>query len=189
MSEAARRSALEAVAVVETTSIARGFVVLDAVAKKAAVTVKHAAPVSPGKLVIIFGGDVEATRESHQAALEVAGSGLVDELFLPGAHSALLPAIDAAIAPAPGDAVGVVELATVAATVAAADVALKAVAVAVMRMHLAVGVGGKGWFTLAGALADVEAALAAVKGAVREDRVVAIELIAQPHLEIRGFLS
>ncbi len=189
MTAGARTSSLEAVAVVETASIARGYVVLDAVAKKAAVTVRRAAPVSPGKLVLIFGGDVEATRESHQAALEVAGSGLVDELFLPGAHAALLPAIDAAVVPAPGDAVGIVEMSTVAAAVLAADVALKAVDVAVLRMHLAVGVGGKGWFTLAGALADVEAALAAVKGAARQDRVVAIELIAQPHGEIRGFLS
>lgn len=189
MSEGARRSALEAVAVVETASIARGFVVLDAIAKKAPVTVRRAAPVSPGKLVILFGGELEATRESHQAALEVAGSGLVDELLLPGAHPALLPAIDAAVVPAPGEAVGIVETATVATAVHAADVALKAVAVAVVRMHLAVGVGGKGWFTLAGELADVDAALAAVKAAVREDRVVAIELIARPHGEIRGFLS
>lgn len=189
MSEGAPRSALEAVAVVETASIARGFVVLDAIVKKAPVTIKRAAPVSPGKLVILFGGDVEATRESHQAALEVAGSGLIDELLLTGAHPHLLPAIDAAIMPAPGDAVGIVEMSTVAAAVLAADVALKAVDVAVLRMHLAVGVGGKGWFTLAGALADVEAALLAVKASARDDRVVAIELIAQPHGEIQGFLS
>ncbi|MBI1944132.1 MAG: BMC domain-containing protein [Deltaproteobacteria bacterium] len=189
MNHGARRSALEAVAVVETASIARGFVALDALVKKAAVTVARAAPVSPGKFVLIFGGDVEATRESHQAALEAAGSGLVDELFLPGAHPSLLPAIDAAVAHAPGEAIGIVEMSTVAAAVLAADAALKAVDVAVLRMHLAVGVGGKGWFTLAGALADVEAALGAVKAAAREDRVVAIELIAQPHGEIRGFLA
>lgn len=189
MSDGAPRSALEAVAVVEMASIARGFVVLDAIAKKAPVTIKRAAPVSPGKLVIVYGGDVEATHESHQAALEVAGSGLVDELFLPGAHAALLPAVDAALVPAPGDAVGIVEMSTVAAAVLAADAALKAVDVAVPRLHLAVGVGGKGWFTLAGALADVEAALAAVRGTARDDRIVAIELIPQPHGEIRGFLS
>jgi microcompartment protein CcmL/EutN len=183
------RSSLEAVAVVETGSIARGFVVLDALVKKAPVVVKAARPVSPGKLVILFGGGVEATRESWQAALEVAGSDLVDELFLPGAHPALLPAVDGALAPAPGDAVGIVEMSTVASALLAADVALKAVDVAVLKMQLAVGVGGKGWFTIAGALGDVSAALDAVKGTVREDRVVAIELIPQPHGEVRGFLG
>jgi microcompartment protein CcmL/EutN len=182
-------SALEAVAVVETASIARGFVALDALVKKAPVVVKAARPVSPGKLVIVFGGDVEATRESHQAALEVAGSDLVDELFLPGAHPRLLPAVDRAIVPEAGDAVGIVEMSTVASAVQAADVALKAVDVSVLRMHLAVGVGGKGWFTLAGVLADVAAALDAVRGAVRDDRVVGIELIPQPHGEVRGWMG
>ena len=184
-----KRSALEAVAVIETASIARGFVVLDALTKRARVVVRVARPVSPGKLVIVYGGDVESTRESHDAALEAAGANLLDELFLPGAHAALLPAVDQATAPAEGEAVGIVEMTTVAAAVLAADTALKAVDVAVLRLHLAVGVGGKGWFTITGPLADVESALAAVKDSAREDRVVAIELIAQPHGEVRGWLS
>ena len=183
------RSALEAVAVVETGSIARGFVMLDALVKKAPVTVKRAQPVSPGKFIVLFGGDVESTREAHAVALEIAGSDVIDELFLPGAHSALLAAVDSALTVVAGESVGIVELTTVAAAVLAADTALKAVAVAVLRLHLAVGVGGKGWFTIAGALGDVSAALDAVKGAVREDRVVAVELIAQPHGEIRGWLG
>lgn len=174
---------------VETASIARGFVVLDALTKRAPVVVRAARPVSPGKMVILFGGSVESVRESHAAALEVAGSNLVDELFLPGAHGALLAAVDQAVVPAEGESAGIVEMTTVASAVAAADVALKAVDVSVLRMHLAVGVGGKGWFSITGPLADVEAALAAVKDAAREDRVVAIELIAQPHGEVRGWLA
>lgn len=183
------RSALEAVAVVETSSIARGFVALDALVKKAPVTVKLARPMSPGKLVVVFGGAVEVTRESHQAALEILQSDLVDEVFLPGAHARLLPVMDQAISPVLGDAMGIVEMSTVAAAVHAADVALKSVDVAVLRMQLAVGVGGKGWFTIAGALADVGAALEAVKDTARADRVVAIELIAQPHGEVRGWMG
>ena len=183
------RSSLQAVAVLETASIARGFVVLDALTKRARVVVRTARPVSPGKLVIVYGGDVESTRESHDAALQSAGANIIDELFVPGAHASLLPAIDQAPSPAEGEAVGIVEMSTICAAVLAADTALKAVEVAVLRMHLAVGVGGKGWFTITGALGDVEAALAAVKDGAREDRVVAIELIAQPHGEVRGWLS
>ena len=180
---------LEAIAVVETGSIARGFVTLDALVKRAQVSVKLARPVSPGKLAIVFGGGVEVTRESWQVACEVAAGDLVDELFLPGAHRMLLPAIDHAIVPNGGDAVGIVEMSTIAAAVHAADVALKAVEVSVLQMHLAVGVGGKGWFTLAGALGDVGAALDAVRENARADRVVGIELIPHPHGEIRGWLT
>lgn len=182
-------SALEAVCVIETGSIARGFVVLDALVKKAPVVVKVARPVSPGKLVLLFGGDVEAAFEAFDAARAVAGTDLIDELFLPGAHKALLPAIDCAVVPHAGEAVGIVEMSTVAAAVHAADVALKTVDVTVLRMHLAVGVGGKGYFTLAGPLGDIAAALDAVRGSANAARVVAIELIPQPHPEVRGFLG
>ena len=184
-----RQAALESIAVIEIESIARGFVALDAIAKRAPVTVRIARAVSPGKLVIVFGGDVESVLESFGAAREAAGSALLDELLLPGAHPGLLPAIERAIAPTAGEAVGIAELRTVASTVQAADVALKATAVDVVRMHLAVDIGGKGWFTLAGPLGDVQAAIEAVRDAVGEDRVVALEVIAQPHGEVRGFMS
>jgi microcompartment protein CcmL/EutN len=182
-------SAFEALCVIETASIARGFVVLDALTKKAPVSVKLARPVSPGKLVIVFGGDVESARESHACALEVAGSDLIDELFLPGAHERLLPAVDRDVSARAGESVGLVEMSTVAAAVLAADTALKAVDVDVVRMHLALGVGGKGWFALTGSLADVSAALDAVRAASHNERVVGIELIAQPHPEVRGFFG
>lgn len=180
---------LQALAVIETQSIARGFVVVDAVVKKAPVTVKLARPVSPGKFLLVFGGDVAAVLEAVEEGKSVAGSDVVDELFLPGAHAQLLPAIEKALVPAPGDAIAVVETSTVAAAILAADVALKAVDVAVLQLHLALGVGGKGWFTIAGALADVEAAVDAVKATAKPDRLVGVELIPQPHPEVRGFFS
>jgi microcompartment protein CcmL/EutN len=179
----------EALAVIETASIARGFVVADAALKRAVVSVKHARAVTPGKFVFIFGGGVEATDEAMSAARATAGSNVIDELFLPGAHHALWPAIDGAIVPAAGDAIAIVETTGVAAAIAAADAALKAVAVSVAPLRLALGVGGKGWFTLAGALADVEAAADAVRATAKPDRLLALELIPQPHAELRGFLS
>jgi microcompartment protein CcmL/EutN len=182
-------STFEALAVIETGSIARGFVVVDAVVKKAPVTVKVARPVSPGRFLLVFGGGVEVTLEGVEAARSVAGSDVVDELFLAGVHPGLLPAVDRAITPERGEAVGIVETTTVSAALLAADTALKAVDVTVLRMHLAIGVGGKGWFTLCGPVGDVDAALEAVRATVRPDRLVASELIAQPHPEVRGFLG
>lgn len=181
--------AYEAVALVEVESISRGYVTLDAIAKRARVTVKLARAVTPGKLIILFGGDVADVGESLEAAREAAGAQLIDELFLPYAHRSLLSAVDGVVQPAPGESVGVVELSTVAATLEAADVALKATDVSVVRMHLAVGIGGKGYFTLAGELGDVDAALSAVRGYVKPERVVGIELIPQPHPEVRGFFG
>ena len=84
------------------------------------------------------------------------------------------------------DSVGIVELHTVAATIRAADVALKAAQVRLTQFHVAIGIGGKGWFTLAGEQHDVEAALEAAGAAVQAPLLVATELIQRPSAELRG---
>lgn len=183
------RTPNEAVALVEIASIARGYVTLDQLAKRAEVTVHEARPVTPGKFIILFAGEVAPVQESLDAAREQAQSLLLDELLLPYAHRDLLAALKGRAEPEPGESIGIVEMASVASTVHMADVALKATEVAVMKMHLAIGIGGKGYFNLAGELGDVEAALDAVKAAARDDQVVGVELIARPHPEVRGFMS
>ena len=80
----------EAVALVEIASIARGYVTLDQLAKRAEVVVHEARPVTPGKFIILFAGDVAPVQESLEAAREVAQSSLIDELLLPYAHRDLL---------------------------------------------------------------------------------------------------
>lgn len=183
------RTPNEAVALVEIASIARGFVTLDQLAKRAEVTVHEARPVTPGKFIILFAGEVAPVQESLEAAREQAQSLLLDELLLPYAHRDLLAALKGRAEPEPGESIGIVEMASVASTVHMADVALKATEVAVLKMHLAIGIGGKGYFNLAGELADVEAALDAVKAAARDEQVVGVELIPRPHPEVRGFMS
>jgi len=178
----------DALAVVEISTIARGYVVLDALVKKAPVTVRVARAVTPGKLVIVFSGDVASVEEAFEAAREHAKGTIVDDVLLPAAHAGLLPAIDGALVPASGDAIGVVETSTVASSVRAADAALKAALVVVPKARLAIGIGGKGVFVVCGALADVEAAVDAATAEIPVEKRVAIEIIAQPHDEVRGFL-
>ena len=179
---------LAAVALLEIDSIARGYLCLDVVIKRAAVTVKHACPVTPGKFLLLFGGEVAEVEEALEAGRACVADQLLDELWLPGAHPQLLPSVAGAIAPAPGEAIGVVETSSVAAALLAADVALKVTEVSVLKLHLAVGIGGKGYFTLAGDHADVEVAVDAAAAAAAE-RLVATEVIARPHPEVRGFFS
>lgn len=176
-------------ALVEIGSIARGYVALDAIAKRAQVHVKFARPMTPGKFVLLFGGSVADTEEALEAAREIAASDVVDELFLPQAHAQLLPAIDGNVSTGEGEAIGIVETTTVAACLLAADVALKACETQVLKMHLAIGIGGKGYFTLAGDLADVDAALDSVRAVVAAERLIATELIPRPHGEVRGWMA
>lgn len=170
-----------ALAVLETTSIARGYVALDAMAKRAPVTVLHAEPISPGKFwVAIAGGEAEV-EEALAAGVERADAQRLDDVLLHYAHPAVLAAVAGGVRLAPPEgSVGVLELSTLAAAVRAADAAMKCADVSLVDLHLARGVGGKGYLVIAGELSDVEASLDAGRDAAGEANVVGRELMPRP---------
>ena len=172
----------------ELESLARGVVVADALVKQATVQIVIAEAVSPGKYLLVFVGAEGEVLESFKAGLEAGGSLVLDSLHLTHIAETLVAALltGQLAKVGPHDAVGIVELHTVAATLKAADVALKQANVQLTQLHLAKGIGGKGWFTLAGVQHDVEAALEGAAAAVQPSLLVATELIQRPHADLRG---
>jgi microcompartment protein CcmL/EutN len=178
-----------ALALIEVASIARGHRVADAMVKRAPVELLRCDPVSPGKLLVLVAGEVAAVDEAFRAGLEVAAQGTLDKLFLPRAHDQLPAALRGeARAGDDVDALGIVETTTVAATILAADAAVKAAVVRLIEMQLARGIGGKAYFTVTGALDEVEAAVEAGVGVVDAATVYATEIIAAPHADLVGRL-
>jgi len=175
-----------AIALLELESLARGVAVADAVVKRAPVRIALADAVSPGRYLLLFHGGVGEVEESLRAGVERAGPSLLDQLYLPLAADGLVAALEGRLDARPGEAVAVVELATVASALRAADVALKRADVGLSRLQLARGIGGKGWFHLQGDLHMVEAALEAVTLAVQPPFLLATELLHSPHAELRG---
>ncbi len=174
----------EALALLELSSIARGHLVADAMLKRAPVGLLRADWVSPGKFLVLVDGGVAAVEEAYRAGLEAAGERLVDRLFLPQAHASLWPAL-AGEARASGVAsLGLVETTTVAATLLGADAAAKAAAVRLIELQLARGIGGKAFFTVTGALGDVEAAVEAAVDIVEAAALQATEIIPAPHADL-----
>jgi microcompartment protein CcmL/EutN len=174
-----------ALAIVELASIARGHRVADAMCKRAPVQLMRADAISPGKFVVLVEGDVAAVDESFRVGTDVAADRAVDKLFLPQPHAGLWPAI-AGEANARGgvESLGIVETTTVAATVRAADAALKAARVSVTEMQLGRGIGGKAFFTVTGPLAEVEAAVDAAVGVIEAALVHTTEIIPAPHEDL-----
>ena len=174
-----------ALAVLELESLARGIVVTDALLKQAQGVVAIAGPVSPGKYLLVFVGEVAEVEESFAAGIESAGAALLDRLMLTYVHDGVVAALQG---DAPGreadEALGVVETQTVAATLKAADAGLKRAQVKLVQLQLARGIGGKGWFTLTGEQHDVESALEAAAAAIEPSLLVATELINAPHHEL-----
>lgn len=174
---------------VEFDSIAVGIRASDAMVKAAPVELIESRPITPGKYMSLVTGDVASVEASVRAGVENAGADRVIESFvLANLHDHVLPAIKGE-APIPAmDAVGVLETRSAAKIVEAADAACKAAPVQLITVHLANHIGGKGYTTFAGDVADVEASVdagAAIAGADLVERVV----IPNPYAEIYEFLT
>jgi len=173
-----------AIGVVETTSIARGLVVADAMVKRAPVTLAMARPVTPGKHVVVVTGEVAEVEEAMASGVQAAAQTLVDRLFLPQAHAALLRALGGGRRASGLASLGIVECFSVAATLLGADAACKASEVELAELRLADGLGGKGYFVVTSTLDLVEAALAAAVRALEPGLLVTTEVIAAPHPDL-----
>ena len=170
-----------ALAVVELASIARAYPVTDAMVKQAPSRLWRVGTISPGKFLIMLTGGVAEVDESYHAGLHVAADQLVDHVLLPQVHAQVRAVIDAPPVELEIDALGIVETTTCAATIRAADAAVKAADVVMVHMQLGRGIGGKAVFAFSGELYDVQAGLAAAMSAAGDDYLLVREEIPAPH--------
>ena len=174
---------LEALGMLELSSIAVAYQVQDAMIKAADIEVLVARTICSGKYMIMIGGQVQAVRFSLEAGKALTKEALIDELLIPEVDPRLFPAISATVAlkDSDKDALGILEAFSVTAIVEGADAAVKAADVTLFRIHVAMAIGGKGYLMLTGEISQVEAAIAA--GAVeigKRGLLVAKVVIANP---------
>ncbi len=178
---------IEALAFFEIDGMPRTIRAHDAALKRAPVRVYACAPISPGKALLLFGGDIASVEESADQVREIAASRLIDELLLPGIHPAVVTALTGERKKRSNEALAIVEVKTLATTLLAADAAVKVADVSIGRLHLGSGFDGKGYFTLWGHLYDVEAALESVI-TIGGERILDAEIIPAPHDELEDSL-
>lgn len=178
-----------ALAFLELSSISRGLFLTDIVIKKAPVRVVASQPVSSGKHVLLFVGDVASVQESHKAALEAADGTVLRQILIPGVHEELAPFLDSiwnqeGIRSPAGEAVGIIESTSLAGAILAADRALKMARVSLCRMRLGQGIGGKAYFVITGRQEEVEAASDAASTCLNElESFCRVDVIARPEDE------
>lgn len=148
-----------AIALIEFDSIAIGVRAGDAMVKRAPVDVTYAGTVHPGKYLVLVGGDVACVEESYAAGLAAGDDAVLDRIFLPSAHPEVVRYLRGMRGRVTGEALGIVETRTVAATLGAADRGLKGAEVDLVELKLADRLGGKAYCMFSGTLADVEAAV------------------------------
>ena len=167
-----------ALALIELDSIAAGIATGDAMAKRAPIDVLRAGTVHPGKYLVLVGGSVGDVEEALAAGREVGASSILDVVFLPNAHPELIAAIGGTCREAAGEALGVIETATVAAIIEAADAGLKGARVRLVELRLADDLGGKGYLLFDGPVSEVEAAVEIGAGRIAGSPGLASRVIA-----------
>jgi len=148
-----------AIALIEFSSISNGITAGDAMIKKAPISMLKAGTVSRGKYLVMIGGSVASVEESFREGLHIGGDLVVDKVFLPDIHPQVLDAILGERLTIQFEALGVIETASVAATIEAADAAIKGALVTIIEIRLADALGGKGFTIVNGKVEDVEAAV------------------------------
>ena len=179
-----------AIALLEFDSIAIGIRAGDAMVKRAPVDVTYAGTVHPGKYLVLVGGDVACVEESYAAGLAVGDGSLIDRIILPSAHPDLVRTLRGMHGRVTGEALGIVETRTVAATIGSADRGLKGAEVDLVELRLADRLGGKAYCIFSGTVADVEAAVELAVGHLDDpDALIAKVVIPEFHDEMLANLE
>ena len=159
---------MNAIGLVELSSIAAGYLVADAMLKVSDVSLLLSRSICSGKYIVMIGGDVAAVRSSVDAGT-VAGTGMVIDTFvIPNVHAGVFPAIAGTAATEMLGALGIVESFSVASLVEGADAAVKTARVTLLEIRLAMALGGKAFVTMTGDVAAVTSAVDAAASVCAE---------------------
>jgi len=171
-----------ALALIDFSSIAVGIEAADAMVKQAQITTLRVGTVQPGRYLVLIGGPVADVHESMAAGREIGGDAVLDHVFLPNVHPDVTRAIGGGRVPDVVDALGIIESATIAAAIRAADAGVKGADVRLVEVRLADGLGGKGVVLYSGRVADVETAVEIGVGVMeRPELLVRRVVIPQLH--------
>jgi microcompartment protein CcmL/EutN len=176
-----------AIGLVELSCIHKGFEVLDRMLKTADVTRLIGRTICSGKYLILVRGELADVEASVTAAKESADYGLVNALVIPNIEEKVFPAISDASpfeGPMP-DGMLVVETFSVASCIKAADFAVKAAEVDILRLHVAMATGGKGFFVLTGNIEALKSSLEPTLDFLKDEgSLVGYSLITQPSEDV-----
>lgn len=176
-----------AIGIIELASIYKGFEVQDAVLKVANVEKMLARSICSGKYLILVRGQIADIEVCLQKAKEIGGFSIVNAVSIPRVDPRVFSAI-AGSTSLSGEAVEgllVIETFSVASAIKAADYALKEANLDILRIHIAMAVGGKGFIVMTGDMESLKSAVQPAIDYIKDDGMLAgYCLISQPHEDV-----
>ncbi len=162
---------INSIGLFELSSVATGFSVEDLMLKASSVKLLLARSICSGKFLIVVAGDVASVQAALAAGQAAAGPSLIERRQIARVHPTVLQAISQTVEIEPSQlrSIGVIETFSAASIIEVADAAIKSANVTLLRVHLAMALGGKGFLLMAGDVSSVQAAVAAGCRAAADD--------------------
>jgi microcompartment protein CcmL/EutN len=174
-----------AIGLIELRSIARGMLTTDTLLKAGEVELLRAHVVCPGKYIILVAGTISQVNAAIEAGQQVAPEVVVDHFVLPNVHPSIFPALTATTEIEVVKAVGVIETFTLAASIVAADVAVKAAPLQLLEIRLPFAMGGKAFAVVTGEVSAVRSGVNAAVAALKDEGVLdSFAVIPSPHKDL-----
>jgi microcompartment protein CcmL/EutN len=180
-------SEIVSIGLIELSSVATGYAVEDVMLKAASIQLLLARSICSGKFLLVIAGDVASVAAAVEAGGVAAGPSLIEKRQIARVHPSVLAAISNAVDIDPKElrSIGVIETFSAASIIEVADAAVKSANVTLLRIHLAMALGGKGFVLMAGDVSSVQAAVAAGSKVAAEDgMLVGRGVISAPSPEL-----
>jgi microcompartment protein CcmL/EutN len=178
---------IDSIGLLELSSVARGYVVQDAMIKAASVQVLMARTICSGKYIVCVSGDISSVQASVEAGAAAGTGAVIEKRVISRVHPGIFPAIlgNVYLDHTQTDALGIIETFSASSIIEVADSAVKAANVTLFRVHLAMALGGKGFVLLTGDVASTEAAVTVgARVAGRDGILVDRAVIPRPAKEL-----
>ncbi|MFZ5945690.1 MAG: BMC domain-containing protein [Bacillota bacterium] len=180
---------MQAIGLVEFSSIAKGIEGADAMLKSAQVDLLEAKPICPGKYIVLICGDVAAVQNAVDTGKAVGEDMVIDDFLLPNVHPQVIQAISLATVINEIKALGIIETFSIASLIVAADAAAKAGDVDLIEIRIGMGIGGKSFVTLTGDVSSVKSSVEAGTALASEKgMLVNMVVIPSPHTNLKKCL-
>ena len=177
-----------AIGIIELASIYKGFEVQDAVLKTANVEKIIARAICSGKYLIIVRGEIADVETCLETAREVGGFSIVSATIITHVDPKVFPAIAGTTTldvGEPVDGLLVIETFSVAAAIKAADFAVQEAEMDILRIHIAMAIGGKGFVAFTGNIEALKSGVIPAIEYIKEEGMLAgYSIIENPHEDL-----
>ncbi|PHV70295.1 ethanolamine utilization protein [Sporanaerobium hydrogeniformans] len=180
---------IRSIGALEFRSISKGIEIGDQIVKKANVEIIYFRTLCPGRFLIIVTGDEGAVDEAIGYGEAQSEKSLIDSFRLHAVTPAIIEGFKNKYEMKKvSDAIGIIETNKVCTGIEVLDHMLKASDVKLIKLQLALCIGGKLVFTVTGAVSSIEYGFQEVKNKLSASEYANRALIPSPSEEIKKYL-